>query len=942
MMAVGPAAGQNAEDPDFLSNPTAVYNQIVAFLNSGSYEKGLALTDGLIHHWGARGKEEFGPGFGHFHYLRGVLLMASESYGEAANSFRTCYEEFPNELINSEGLRERPKLANRFLVHALAQWGACLMITGNYPEAIEKLKLALEKSSATRIRTDAIALNLARSLLRNGELAEGKELILKALASTTLPAEMKRKAFMILVEDWTPGVPFEQVLPFLWDYGELLRNDTPNAQWERNPVFAHLAREALKNEEPLRALTWYGFLLNPQERISHWEIRIAELGKVVPDDAAARERLSAGKREAETELARARDGQAALLLGVGSGHFQLGNVSAAYAAFREVSDHHPDHPQWPDAVYNLIASCAYLARWGEIRGYGNEFLERYPEHSLVAEVARLMAESIYLLGEWGEARQTGVALRDRFPRRDVAADVPDYVAAASLFHLGNHEDAASELDTYLKRYAKPRRAEPATYYLGASKMHLFKWKEGVEVLEKFEEDFPDSSLRPSALLQAALGRFALGELDEASAKAERLRNDWPSAKEVAASWNLTADILLAQGEVPLEAILGTYEKGRELASADPALIETAAYSVWKQIALQSGARNHDAVIALYDDFRTSFPGSGHEIDAIAGAVRSLAEKGRHADAVAALQEQILRFANDPGSSLGEIFGTWLAFLKDRNDVGAVLSLVRHFPAPTDDPAPLRAWLTISEIELMEGLGDETHRDTIDNLYFKIQLDLPRESVSNYPLVKLARWNVARSDTVKAREILEFIIKTRPLGEHIEMVMSDLAGLLATSESETDRNRALAYYAEVRERFDMPLLQEAATLGGGRLLMRQGRHKEALNWWGTYLRREEWVSSRPEANFQFGRCLEETGKPNEALKLYVSVYVNFPGHLDWSTQAYLRTADILKRDRKDADALLVMVDMLKRLGSFDHPNVRIAREQFARWKAEWVARNPSGS
>ncbi|MCB1086555.1 MAG: hypothetical protein KDM63_05885, partial [Verrucomicrobiae bacterium] len=231
---------------------------------------------------------------------------------------------------------------------------------------------------------------------------------------------------------------------------------------------------------------------------------------------------------------------------------------------------------------------------------------------------------------------------------------------------------------------------------------------------------------------------------------------------------------------------------------------------------------------------------------------------------------------------------------------------------------------------------------IDNLYFKLQLDLPREAVPNYPLVKLARWEVARSDTAKALEVLEFIVKERPHGGHIEMAMSDLAGLLAASEGDADRDRALAYYTEIRERFDMPSLQETATLGGGRLLMRRGKYEEALAWWREYLRREEWVSSRPEANFQFGRCLEEIGKPNEALKLYVSVYANFPGHLDWSTQAYLRTAEILKRDHKDADALLVMVDMLKRLGRFDHPNVAIAREQFAKWKADWVARNPSGS
>ncbi len=44
----------------------------------------------------------------------------------------------------------------------------------------------------------------------------------------------------------------------------------------------------------------------------------------------------------------------------------------------------------------------------------------------------------------------------------------------------------------------------------------------------------------------------------------------------------------------------------------------------------------------------------------------------------------------------------------------------------------------------------------------------------------------------------------------------------------------------------------------------------------------------------GELLENNNKPAEAIKVYVSVYSNFPGHLDWSTKAYIRTAEILRK------------------------------------------------
>ena len=76
------------------------------------------------------------------------------------------------------------------------------------------------------------------------------------------------------------------------------------------------------------------------------------------------------------------------------------------------------------------------------------------------------------------------------------------------------------------------------------------------------------------------------------------------------------------------------------------------------------------------------------------------------------------------------------------------------------------------------------------------------------------------------------------------------------------------------------------------------------------------------------------KINDALKIYVSVYANFPGHLDWSTRSYVRTAIILKTNGEELKALLVLRDMLKRMGHHDHPVVNQAKTLFVKWRNEY--------
>ncbi len=933
-LAMSAPAANAQEAPE--ANLAAMYNRTLMYLNAGKYEEGLDLVNRVIRYWGKNAGDVVGPGYGHFYYLKGLLHMGREEYQSAIDAFQTCYEDFPNDILNRDGQASKTKLLNRFRVHSLAQWGICLMMSSDYAGAIDMFKRTLKENTEGRVRSDIIGINLGRSYLRNGDLKEGKELLTKALTSEKVNLDMKRGAFMVLAEDWSREVDFTEVQALVWEYGYLVRQDSRTNRWRRNGVFSFLARNALESYDPLRALLWYGMLLNPQELVAHNEEKLKSLKTIPVQDDRHAASLQAQIDELEESSKNARDNLSAMLLGVGSGHYQLKNFTGAYAAFDYLIEAFPEHPKRPETLYNLIASCVQLFLWKEVRSHGWTFLREYPEHDLMPEVARMMVESIFMLEEYQEAYDTATDIRRVMEVGSVARDVPDFVTGASAYHLESYLEAETELDAYLKNYPEPRREEAGRYYLGSTKVKLYKWLEGAEILEAFMADYPKSELYSSALYQAALCRYVLGEFEDALTKTLRLIEEFPNSLELAAAHNLKGDIFTALGDVPFEDIREAYLTGKEISDRNPILAETAAYSLWKLMILHDGVQDWEQVTAYYDEFKATHAGSQHELDALAASLTALAQTGRAAEAESTLETFILRHANETTTPhLSELFGSYFSFLGDQYSPDEGIAKLRHFPTPSPAPEPLKAWLAVGEIDMLEAREGDAYQEAIQQLYYDIQLGLERKNTPNYALVKLARWNRAQSHFERARELYDFVIEHQPDGGHLELALLDLAQMDALSDDSLLLDASLENFKRVRLEFQPPDLLEDATLGGARVLTRQKNYAEAKDWWQDYLSHRSWMQARPEANFQMGRCVEELGQPKEALKIYVSVYANFPGHLDWSTQAYLRTAEILRASGNESDSLLVLVDMLKRMGHLEHPGINEARAKFQNWREEWV-------
>ncbi|NNE90729.1 MAG: tetratricopeptide repeat protein [Verrucomicrobiales bacterium] len=936
------------------------YDTGVRAMDNGKYDVGLNAVNDVISQFGGSGMAEFGPVFGHFYYLQGMLLIKKKDYQSAIASFKTCNEKYKNDVLMKAD-KDDPRLPNRFRVQSLFQWANCLMALKQWKPAAQKYEetLAQEQKYEPYIPRLQAQINLAQCYINGGQLDKGKDFLVKLIDSEgVLTDTMKRKLFMILANDWSPKVDFPQMRSIVHKYRDLMYHEAVVDRYRlRNPAFHGLAGQAIEKDDWIRALLWYSMMVHPGDVSKYYAQRIADLkGRV----AAAEEQFNAAKpgeakdrlgayieetkktiSELEPEIPKQKDQLAAMLLGIGAGHYTLSSLSGARSAYLELADQFPEHKQRAVILHNLVVTSVNLSLWREAYKYGMIFFDEFPKHELKPSVARVLVEVIFLQGEYQEAYDISVEVREDMQPGEEIRDIPDFVTGGSLYHLNRFEEAEFELEAYVKNYPKGQRMELIKFYLGATKVNLFKWEEAAVRLDDFLDTYPSSEMRPTALYLCGLSHLVLENYAKAYARIAELQTRFPGADEIPASWNVKGDILSGQGEKGYEEIMACYIEALRLVEEDKrGDEEVAGYSHRQMVTEATDQQDWEEAGKRFDHFKENYEQTSWRVDVNIAAIKPLAELGRKEEAKAILEGFVNEFGGKPGTSeLDEMFGAYSSFMQDNYTVEEVRAAMQNFPSEIKPPpAALRAWLIMGEIEAMEATDPEAYEDDIKQGFFKLNAlyESNGNNLSNYTLVRLARFNLRElGNKDAARKVYEFILNERPIGEAIGFALIDTAKMDAELDSPTNLQTALEKFERVLNEVDNPRLHEEAVLGKARVYQKQGDWDAAQGQWELYLEDSGWRLARPEANYSYAKAMDEKGNKPEALKLYVNVYANFPGHLDWSTKAYIRSAEILKERGKDLDALKVLQDMLKRMGHLEHPGVEEAKQLFTKWRAAYT-------
>lgn len=936
---VVPAHSQDSS----LDVPVA-YDRAVRALDSGDFDAGIAALDPVLASHAADGMDLYGPVFGHFFYLKGILLIRKGAYKEAIAPLQTCYEKFSNDSLKLQQDKQSvAKLPNRFRNQALAQWTACLLMLKQHAEAAALYeKLLAEATDDPEVNRGEAQINLAICYLNVPDKRDkGRDFLMEQLKTATWTAKMKRRVFLSLASEWTPAAPLTEITPILDDIAPLIRTAPAVEKMNLlNPAFANLAAAALQTGDPLRAIAWYHLMTSPKDEV-HELAQQHEVLKKRQLTAAQEPQRQAALKQIEESAVAYRTQIAPMLMGLGAAHIQINSFAGSRAAYARLEQIDPKLKDRPLVLHNLVVCSVNLNRWEEVIGFGEKFFKEFPDHELKSSVARLMVEVLFIEQKYQQAYDVARETRGQLKVGEDMRDIPDFVFGASAYHLEKYTEAVRELELYLANYPKGKRIEPARFYLASTKVKLQQWPEAAALFDQFLTDYPQSLLRPGALHLASLSHLIAGNPERAEACLDELQSKFPDSPEIPASYNVRGDLLTAK-ESDYTTVVAAYGKARELVEKDGrGDAGVAAYALRQLITAASNEQEWEVAAAFFDDFRKAYAGSSWNSDALIAALDALVKTERKDEARELLETLVNDSAGEgPSQQLDELVGSYVDFVRTNWSTKEAVAVFEKFPSRTNPPPPvLESWLITAHLETLDKADPKGNADAVHKDYIKLTAlyELNPKEVNNYSLVKLARWTLdERKKEDVARKIYDFILKERPYGSALGFALIEKAKIDAASKDAVTRMNALDTFREAITRIDDVSMHEEAVLGIARILTEDKKYPEAQAEWEKYLEDRTWTRARAEANYSYALCLDQQGKKAEALKVYVSVYANFAGHLDWSTRAYLRTAAILKEKGRDVDALKVLQDMLKRMGHLNHPGVAKGKELFIRWRDAYVA------
>lgn len=920
------------------------YDEAVLALDEERYDDGLLITGAIINKFGTDALDKIGPVFGHFYYLHGMLNIRNQEYQAGADAFETCFTVYTNE--NRNRYRNNTKRdPNRFRIQSLIQWGGCLLQLKQYEESIAKYRQALvtKDQFSNTVNTLEIQVNLANAMLLSEDPSKGKEFLLSQLESKTRSDQFKRLLFLILMGDWSPKQPLSEVRSYINEYRGLLYGEPAFERYRNQNAKLHrLARLALMEEDFVRALSWYNLMVSPGDVAAEYKNRIDELSLnlVKANELTGQEdyieQVTRVVQELSSEYGKLEAQAARMLLGIGAAHYSLGSLTGARAAYFELATRFPGISERPMVLHNLVACSVKLGRYTEAQQFATAFFDEFPDHDLKVAVGQILVEDLFFRKRYQQAFDIAAELRRELKEGTLERESPDFVYAASLYHLQRYKEAGIELASFLELYPDSRKFESVAFYQAANKVNLQDWERGAELLSQFLGDYPESKMLPSIHYLLGLCLMVLEELDKAEEHILILHKKYPDAGDVPSSYNVLGDILAAKKE-EYDLIAEKYLKAKTFwETENRGNSEVGAYALQQLVARSTAEERWAEAVGYFDEFKQGYVSSPRYADVRLKAVSALARLNRADEAKEILMQAAQR--TEPASlAQDEAFGRYAEFLQGNYSLENVLQALDKYPVKHVSE---RGWVHLGKIDALSRVESKQNQEALNKEFYALDFVFEQNGIelSNYSLIRLAAWHVekSRGPSESARKIYQLIIDEKAEGDTLPYALIGLAKLEAQLGTAESAIKAEGLFQRILSEYQDDAMHEQAVLGIARLQFEQKNYSQSLEWWKRYRKKgRTWKTARAEASYKFGECLLNMGKRDEAAATFVNVYSNYPGQLDWSTQAYLETANIVRDKGNELDALKIVREMLQRMGHLQHPNIDKGKKIFVDWRNAYM-------
>jgi tetratricopeptide (TPR) repeat protein len=888
----------------------------VELLEKGDTQASLRIFAELVSHHGADAAVRIGPAFGNIYYQMGIALERAGNPEGAINAFKQCYLVFGNR-------DDRPESNNLHHGQALVKWAELEQQLGHGKNATKLLARALREHTEGAQR-EVLLYNLASALESTGDTKRAVpfyELLLGGDKNLTPSEEVKRKSFLSLARNLADSGELNRVEGLLDTYESLLEGP-PVDRYNWTADLLHVGRRCVFAGDPVLALRWYRYAAHPEDVLLQLEEKLALTPHEHADDAIAAVRFM----RAEVE----RNSMGDALLKARAGAFvTLELFRIALPAYERLLRN--DSLEDRDEVLYAAAICAArVGRPDDAAVHAAPLLQRSPPYFRSLEVVTAWAQSLMDASRHQEAFEISDLYRIWAEHGHPDREGLDFIAAAALFQTDRFPDALESFAEFLRDHKDSERRDAASYYRALSAVHAERWHVAGQLLDDFLASYPESDHHHSGLYYRAMTHVVLEEDEIALAVISQLEQNHPEAIHLAAALNLRGDIAFRESR--WTDADDAYGAAIDTAESVPEATNDAAYALYQQVRVASAQDAWEDTENRFMLLRTEYPVNPYLARGCILAAAARENLGKPGEALDMLSNMIASHADRwRNPDLPRLLTAHHGMYERVNSRDALVGYLRN--ALETAPDSLRAWLLIGIIDTLEPEAGKDDEDEVASAYARIETEFTHADLDSPILIKLASWFVSKEAWNDAISAYLVIVDDRVDDPERNPARVALARALMQRRIDTDLDLACKYLAEADREVTDPVWVESVTLELARARTIREEWAAAELRWREYVNMPEWGQSRAEANYELARCLDMLGRNDSALKQYTLTYVQYEGHIEWSSRAFLRVALMLEEAGKKQEAFTVLDDMMNRLGNLSHPFVNRARTLHGRWQMD---------
>ncbi len=733
------------------------YNKGTGLMNEGKWKEGLAVFDQLVKDWGSDAASTIGPAFGQIYYHQGYCMFMVKDFKGAAKAFQTCYEKFPD-AKRKEGQQGN----NVYHLKSLYFWGLSEQRDKQYAGALKIYDKFLQlnpkrgddyQPAVLLIDTAFCNIELAGETedasRKKAYLRKGTELLQQAFDNfedlRLNEAGQAYMTFLALAEKWVAGSMVRDAMSFMdKNDGQLRWEPYEMVKYKFNLRLLKLGQDASgggegegkdKHLESL-SLRFFSFIPRLEDAIADLQGRL---------DAGFRTDAAKAKMQSEIdrlkgEILGGNNSDVRAMLLSAQIHENKGNMRAAYAIYEYLAEHYKQAkiqidkkilPYHADSLYHATRSSFGMGDLITAQYHGLDFLKLYPGHKYEPSVQSMLLEYLFRASEFERCIEIAENIEPKLAKGTPQHDLCLFVRGGSYFFVARFKDAVEPLGQHVEAYPKsPFRAE-VTYYNASNQVKMLEWANAAKLLDAWIAEYKENPLRPLALLDRAICHYAINELPETLAKIDLLEAKHKDHMVYPRALNLRGDVLTAGGKIEEAEV--AYLTAKKLAE-EQGDYATAAESIAQLIATEVSLEKYEESAKFYDEFINNHAGHYLEPQAVANALPALITVKRGDEGLEKMEQMIIRLGSQKDADLEKAVNTYATnFIENYKDSGGAERLIerlKQWPQTTALPAPVRAWLLITGIDILEDKKHYAQEPTsLINVTFQELMEMDRSELA---------------------------------------------------------------------------------------------------------------------------------------------------------------------------------------------------------------------